>query len=121
MARILVIEDEELIGENIQQILAFEGHEVTHVLNGLEGVLYAQKHLPDLILSDVMMPVLDGYKVLEHIRLILKTALIPLVFITAQISQEDLMKAKMMEVNGYIRKPFSSEELLSVVSEVLRQ
>ncbi len=90
--RILVIEDEQNIRENIQELLEAKGYIVRTAANGKQGVLDAIDFRPHLILCDVMMPKMDGFKVLEYIR---KTSIVqntPFIFLTARIDKSDIRR-----------------------------
>src|SRR5688572_18708646 len=84
MVRILVIEDDESLRENIADILKLEDYEVLTAQNGDMGVQVARDSLPDLIFCDVMMPQLDGYGVFQALQQDTATAVIPIVFLTAR-------------------------------------
>ena len=68
MKKILIIEDELLLREGISEILTFEGFEVHQAANGVEGLQIVSQYLPDLILCDIMMPVMDVYEVLSQLQ-----------------------------------------------------
>ncbi|MBD0313465.1 MAG: response regulator, partial [Microcoleus sp. T3-bin5] len=90
MKKILVIEDEQLLQENIMELLDAENFEVFGAGDGKVGLKLAQQHLPDLIICDVMMPELDGYGVLRALRQNPATATIPFMFLTAKADKMDL-------------------------------
>lgn len=120
-ARILVIEDNEDVRENLVEILELSGFDVDEAPNGLAGVKVALKSRPDLILCDVMMPELDGYGVLEMINQRTETAGIPFIFITARTEKDDLRRGMNLGADDYITKPFYKDELLSVIRLRLRK
>ena len=92
MKKILVIEDNQDVRENLAEILSLSGYEAITAENGKIGVEKAQKEDPDLILCDIMMPELDGYGVLHILSRQQKTADIPFVFLTAKAEKEDFRK-----------------------------
>ncbi len=119
--RILVIEDEQNIRENIQELLEAKGYVIRTAPNGKQGVLEAIDFRPHLILCDVMMPKMDGFKVLEYIR---KTSIVqntPFIFLTARIDKSDLRLGMNLGADDYITKPFSSKELLKSIESRLRR
>ena len=116
MTTVLVIEDEIPILENIIEILEFHRFDVIGVANGLEGVALARKNLPDLIICDIMMPMLDGYGVLLQLSTDPLTASIPFIFLTAKISRADMRRGMELGADDYITKPFSAQELLAAVN-----
>jgi DNA-binding response OmpR family regulator len=119
MTKILVIEDEESVRENIVELLDTEGFEAISAKNGRIGLSLAQKELPDLILCDVRMPELDGYGVLTGLRSEPKTAAIPFIFLTAKAAKTDLSLGLELGANAYITKPFTLVEVLDRIEETL--
>jgi two-component system, sensor histidine kinase and response regulator len=115
MKKILVIEDEQFIRENIVEILESSDYEVHSAANGLLGVEAALRHLPDLILCDVMMPDLDGHGVLERLRADGSTASIPFIFLTARANSQDLRTGMNLGADDYLTKPFRVPDLLNTV------
>jgi CheY-like chemotaxis protein len=121
MTKILVIEDEESVRENIVELLDTEGFEALAAKNGRIGLFLAQKELPDLILCDVRMPELDGYGVLTGLRSEPTTAAIPFIFLTAKAAKTDLSLGLGLGANAYITKPFTLVELLETIDQALLQ
>ena len=119
MAKILVIEDEETVRDNIWELLDAEGFETLVAENGVVGVELATQALPDLILCDLRMPELDGYGVLKALRSEPTTAAIPVLFVTAKASQAELSYGMGLGASAYITKPFFLSELLTVITQVL--
>jgi CRP/FNR family transcriptional regulator, polysaccharide utilization system transcription regulator len=115
MKKILIIEDNDDIRENLAEILDLAGYEAHTAENGKLGVEKAEKIIPDLILCDIMMPVLDGYGVFSIINK--KPALtdIPFVFLTAKSEKTDFRYAMNLGADDYITKPFETNELLNVI------
>jgi DNA-binding response OmpR family regulator len=116
MTKILVIEDEETVRENILELLDAEGFEALSAENGRIGLDLAQQQLPDLILCDVRMPELDGYGVLTALRSEAETATIPFMFLTAKAAKTDLSYGLELGANAYITKPFTLTELLDAIA-----
>jgi CRP-like cAMP-binding protein len=121
MKKILLIEDNAEIRENTSEILELDGYEVLTAENGKVGVDIAIRELPDLIICDIMMPVLDGYGVLHLLSKHEKTASIPFIFLTAKAERTDLRKGMDMGADDYITKPFDDVELLSAIESRLRK
>lgn len=115
MQRILVIEDEHSILENVVETLEMENFEVRGAPNGRLGVEIAKAYLPDLILCDIMMPKLNGYGVLLELRQDPNTANIPFVFLTAKAERADMRKGMELGADDYLVKPFTTSELLAAV------
>ena len=122
MKKILVIEDEKLLLENIEDILSFlENFEVITAENGRIGLELAEKYEPDLIICDIMMPELDGYDVLRGLRNNFKTAMIPLIFLTAKADRLELRKGMELGADDYLTKPFTPNELLKAIAIRLKK
>ena len=121
MNKVLIIEDNDNIRENVVEILELSGYEVFAAANGKTGVETALKMLPDLILCDIMMPVLDGYGVLHLLTKNPETADIPFIFLTAKAERTDFRKGMDMGADDYITKPFDDVELLNAVESRLRK
>ena len=126
MKHILLIEDNKDVRENTAEILELANYTVTQAENGKQGVEFAQKNRPDLIICDIMMPVLDGYGVIHLLNKNPVTASIPFIFLTAKSERLDFRKGMEMGADDYITKPFDDIELLKAVesriykSEVLK-
>jgi diguanylate cyclase len=116
MNTILIIEDEPQIRKNIQQILNLEGFSTITAEDGLEGLDMAQKHQPDMIICDVMMPNLDGYGLIEALRQKPLTADIPFIFLTAKAENRDLRQGMELGADDYLIKPFQADELIRAIS-----
>jgi two-component system sensor histidine kinase/response regulator len=121
MTKVLAIEDETAIRENLVELLEMEEFEVFSAENGQKGVELALKHQPDLILCDVMMPELDGYGVLDRLRKNSATATIPFIFLTALSDKTATRKGMELGADDYLTKPFSHKELLSAIASRLRK
>jgi CRP-like cAMP-binding protein len=122
MKRILLIEDNQDVRENIAEILELANYEVVQAENGKIGVELAQKTpRPDLIICDIMMPVLDGYGVIHLLSKSQETASIPFIFLTAKSERSDFRKGMEMGADDYITKPFDDVELLRAVESRLKR
>ncbi len=113
--RILIVDDEPLVRELLSETLKVGGYEVLIAAGGYEALEQAQTGQPDLILLDVMMPGLDGWKVLEKLRLNTRTRTIPVAMFTARGDTDSMMRAQELKVLDYFIKPINPEELLSFV------
>src|SRR5215212_8879944 len=127
MHSILVIDDNSEIRENTAEILELAGYKTFTAENGKEGVETALRELPDLIVCDIMMPVLDGYGVLHLLNKNESTKSTPFIFLSAKSERSDFRKGMEMGADDYITKPFEEIELLNAVeirlkkSEILDQ
>lgn len=114
--KILVIEDAPALRQDIVEMLRFEGFGVYHASDGAEGVELAKRHLPDLIVCDIMMPHMDGYTVLQILRDDETTATIPFIFLTAKTERADMRLGMGMGADDYLIKPFIASELLDAIN-----
>ncbi|MGQ2984817.1 response regulator [Flavobacterium sp.] len=121
MTKILVIEDNTDIRENIVEILELSGYQVYDAPNGDAGVKMALSHLPDIILCDIMMPELDGYGVIEELNKHENTRAIPFIFLTAKAERTDIRKGMELGADDYLSKPFDDAELLGAVESRLKK
>jgi len=112
---ILIIEDNDDIRESTAEILQLGNFNVLQGSNGKEGVELASRHLPDLILCDIMMPELDGYGVLHLLSKNPETGNIPFVFLTAKTERIDMRKGMEMGADDYLTKPFDDVELFNAI------
>jgi signal transduction histidine kinase len=115
MTRILAIEDEASVLENILETLEFEGFEVIGAPNGQAGLQLARQHVPDLIVCDITMPELDGLEVLTELRKDQQTTAIPFIFLTARADRAFMRQGMNLGADDYLTKPFTSAELLAAV------
>lgn len=121
MTKVLVIDDEPAIREVISITLRKHGYEVLSASNGAEGLELARKQLPNLILCDVRMEVVDGYEVLAAIRNNPSTTSIPFILITAQAGATGMRQGMELGADDYLLKPFSQNELLAAVEARLHK
>ncbi len=119
MKTILFIEDNIEIRENITEFLELEGFAVLTAENGNEGIDMAKSNIPDLILCDVLMPLVTGYEVLTQLKKHQATSEIPFIFVSASTEKKDIQVGLDMGADGYIRKPFEMEELLLEIGKVI--
>ncbi len=119
MKKILVIEDELSVRENLVELLEAEDFDVSCTENGFIGALWAQEHLPDLIICDVMMPKVNGYQVLNALRQESMTESIPFIFLTAMADKADMRHGMELGADDYLTKPFTRAELLGAIASRL--
>lgn len=121
MNTILIIEDNLEVRENTAEILELAQYKVFTAENGKIGVETAIKERPDLIICDIMMPVLDGYGVLHLLTKNIETATIPFIFLTAKSEKSDYRKGMELGADDYITKPFDDTQLLNAVEVRLKK
>lgn len=115
MKKILYIDDNASLREEILEALNFEGYDAFGAGNGLEGIKIAKKEKPDLILCDVRMPEMDGFEVYKQLKKDKSTTLIPFIFFTALAEQNEVRKGMELGVDDYLIKPISLNDLLNVI------
>ena len=121
MKKILLIEDNDDIRNNTAEILELSNYQVIMAENGKIGVEKAIEHNPDLIICDIMMPVLDGYGVLHAVHKNEAIKSTPFIFLTAKTERDDFRKGMELGADDYITKPFSGTELLNAVDSRLKK
>ena len=121
MKKILLIEDNNEVRENLAEILELSNYRVFTAEDGKKGVEIALRETPDLIVCDIMMPVLDGYGVLHLLNKHIETYGIPFIFLTAKSEKADLRKGMEMGADDYLTKPFEGIELLNAIEIRLKK
>jgi two-component system, OmpR family, response regulator len=120
--RVLVVDDEEHITELLAMGLGFNGFEVERASTGRSALTAVERHRPDLVVLDVMMPDLDGFEVARRIRQAEGAATrTPIIFLTARDATSDKIEGLRLGSDDYVTKPFSIEELIERVKAVLRR
>jgi len=119
--RILVVEDHPLIAELIETRLRIEGLRPTKALGGCEAIQRIDTETFDLVVLDIMMPDIDGYQVLAHIRGKEATRGLPVIFLTARSSPEDVERGLSLGADQYLTKPFSGADLVRNVKILLEE
>lgn len=119
--KILIIEDSHEMRDNIAELLELSNYEVYQAANGKEGVKIAISEQPDMIICDIMMPVMDGYEVLYLVTQNPATSAIPFIFLTAKAEKMDFRKGMNLGADDYLTKPFDEMELLESVERRLKK
>ncbi len=120
MARILVIEDDDHIWKIIQYKLKSENHEPIWANDGLKAMKILEEIRPDLIISDIMIPYMDGLQILEEIKMKDELKDIPVIMLTSKAQEKDVVKGLQLGAQDYMTKPFSPAELLLRVNNALK-
>ncbi|MBD2484545.1 MULTISPECIES: ATP-binding response regulator [Planktothrix] len=121
MNKVLIIEDEDTIRENIMELLLSEEFQVLDAAQGQLGIKLASEYQPNLILCDIIMPDIDGYTVLTEMQKQPLLANIPFIFMTAKAERRDLRLGMELGADDYITKPFTPIELLSTIRARLKK
>ena len=119
-AVVLVADDSRVVRSLLRRQLEEQGHEVIEAVDGYDALERCEASLPDVVLLDIEMPNLDGHEVLERLRKIPTCVDIPVVFLTARTTTEDVVEGLRLGAHDYLRKPFEPSELLARVSGAVR-
>jgi DNA-binding NarL/FixJ family response regulator len=117
--RLLIVDDDPALLHAVADCLRAEGYEVTTARSGAEALSRLAAYPPDLVISDIRMPRMDGYTLARNIRNAPRTALIPIIFLTAKDQKADRIDGFRAGVDAYLVKPFEPDELLTVVASIL--
>ena len=118
MARVLVIDDEPDVRWLIRMSLERAGHEVIDAEDGLRGIALAMKQRPDIIVLDLMMPVMDGYGVLAELAKDPRTASVPVVVLSAKAIPDEADRASAAGARRFVEKPFDPDEIAIELGEL---
>lgn len=118
--KILIVDDERDLVEMVSLRLKANGYRVITALDGMEALKKAKADGPDLIILDLMLPKMDGYKVCGLLKKDTRYAKIPIIMFTARAQGEDVKLGREMGADAYIRKPFEAKVLLAKVKELVR-
>ena len=117
--RILVVEDQEDNRQILRDLLGNTGYEMVEAENGQDALTGAAAELPDLILMDIQLPILDGYEATRRIKASPALAAIPVIAITSYALSGDEEKARAAGCDDYVTKPYSPRKLLAKIREYL--
>lgn len=118
MSKLLIVDDEQRIRDMIRKYAEFEGYEVEEAQDGMQAVTMCREHDYDLIVMDIMMPVLDGF---SASREILKHKAIPIIMLSARGEEYDKLHGFETGIDDYVVKPFSPKELMMRIHAVLKR
>jgi DNA-binding NarL/FixJ family response regulator len=119
--RLLIVDDEPNLLRAVAACLRSEGYEVDAVRSGEEALVHLAQALPDLIISDIRMPRMDGHMLARQLRANPRTDLIPIIFLTAKDDRTDRIAGFRSGVDAYLGKPFEPDELLAVIANILKR
>jgi|SRR3989339_1294647 len=119
MKKVLLVDDEEDIVGALTIRLKASGYDVISASNGMEGLEKARSEKPDVILLDIMLPKLDGYKVCRILKFDEKFKNIPIIMVTGKFGEENRKLGMDVGADAYILKPFNPKELMAKIEEVL--
>jgi DNA-binding response OmpR family regulator len=121
MAKILIVDDEAGFRDAVDAMLSLNGHSVIHAEDGVRGLESIKKNSPDIVLCDIEMPGLRGFEVLAELRKNPALSKIPLIFLTGKTDISYMVEAMQLNVNDFLTKPFSEEELLGAIDVQLKK
>lgn len=116
--KVLVVEDDKILSKTIGQILSGK-YDIDFAYDGEEGLLYAKQDIYDIIILDIMMPIMNGYEMLQNLRK--DKIMVPVLLVTAKDGLEDKLKGFKIGADDYIVKPFNKDELLARMEAILRR
>jgi CheY-like chemotaxis protein len=121
MAKIMIVDDEENVRVAANMVLTSKGHSVTNVEDGVTALELIKKNLPDVIVCDIEMPKLKGFDVLKELRKDPATSAIPFIFLTGKTEMTYMTKAMELDVDDFLTKPFTAEQLLAAIDVQLKK
>ncbi|MBD3344536.1 MAG: response regulator [Chitinivibrionales bacterium] len=116
--KILVVDDDHDTLDLIEVVL-FRKYEVITALNGFDGLNCAQEHMPDLIITDIMMPVMDGIRFINRLKKGTETRSIPVIALTSFIEKNPVKSLMTLGFNDVIPKPFDKDDIIKTVQSIL--
>jgi len=120
MARVFVIDDDQIVRRLAGAILERGGHEVVSLEDGQAALNALEHSTPDIIVTDLMMPRMDGFELLRRLRADARWSELPVIVLTARVTAGDLKQAGQVGVSYFLTKPFTSAQLLNAVTATLQ-
>lgn len=118
-ARILLIDDHQTVFRLLEAIVRIKGYQLLYAESGQKGIVMARQEQPDLILLDVMMPDIDGFKVCQYLKENVDTQNIPVMFLTARGADGDMETGRKAGADGFMTKPFQTIDVLKQIERLL--
>ena len=119
--RILIVDDEPELVSVLEEALMEKGYRVLKALDGLTALEMARKECPDLLILDLMLPKMDGFKVCALLKQDLRYHRIPIILFSARAQEEDVKLGEEMGANAYVSKPFDPEALFSKIHQLMKE
>ena len=120
MKKVLIVDDEQDIVESLKFVLENEGYDCYTAFNGEDGLKTAKEIIPNLIILDIMMPKMNGYKISRLLKFDNKYKDIPIIMLTARSQEEDKLIGEETGANEYITKPFDLDVVVEKVNQYLK-
>lgn len=121
MKKILVVEDDPRLNSNLAELLLAEGYTPNSAGNGIEALKCIDEEIPDLIISDISMPEMNGMELLEKVKSNLRTSSVPFIFLTAKAESYDIRNGMNLGADDYLTKPFKTSVLLDSIAVRLKK
>lgn len=120
MPQVLIVDDSRSIRELLSSVLTSTGLEVTSANDGQEGLETARKKKFDLVITDINMPIMNGFELLKSLRELPEYTFKPILILTTEFSQEMKMRGKEAGATGWMVKPFTPEKMVEVINRILK-
>jgi CheY-like chemotaxis protein len=117
--RILLIDGHQIVFRLLEAIVRIKGHTLLYAESGQQGIVMARQEQPDMILIDVMMPDIDGFKICQYLKENEATKEIPIIFLTADSVVDDLATGRKVGADGFMTKPFKTIDVLNQIKQIL--
>lgn len=119
--KILIVDDEPDLVQTLRDRLEMNGYDIVTANNGKEGLEKAAKEKPNIVLLDVIMPVMDGLEMLEALKKNPQTKNCSVIMLTARSQRQDIVRAKLCGIQDYVVKPFDLSELIEKIESIVEQ
>lgn len=119
--KILIIEDDKEVRETIAELVENAGYNPVAVHDGQQAIHFLEHEIPDIVISDIMMPNIDGFQVLEHVKKMSFNSVVPFIFISAKAEYSDIREGMINGADDYITKPFRAKELIQSIETQLKK
>jgi DNA-binding response OmpR family regulator len=116
---ILLIDDRQTVFHLLEAILRIMGHHLLYAGSGQQGITMARQEQPDLVLLDIMMPDIDGFRICQYLKDNIDTRDIPVLFLVARDAEEDMAAGRRAGADGFMTKPFRAKEVISQIEKAL--
>jgi DNA-binding response OmpR family regulator len=117
--RILLIDDHQTVFRLLEAIVRIKDYTLLYAESGQQGIVMARQEKPDMVILDVMMPDLDGFKVCQYLKENDETKDIPVMFLTARGAEDDLITGRKVGGDGFMTKPFQTIDVLKQIEQML--
>ena len=117
--KILLVDDHQTVFRLLEAIVRIKGYKLLYADSGQQGIVMARQEQPDMILLDVMMPDLDGFKVCQYLKENEDTSHIPVMFLTARGAEDDMETGRKAGASGFMTKPFQTIDVLKQIERIL--